>query len=773
MSGLISGLDTDSIIKELMSAKSYKKTKLEQQKTKLEWKQEKWADLNTKLYKLYTEQLSKIRLAGNYSTKAATSSNESLVKATATSSAGSGSHTIEVQELASAQYITGGKVNLKNSDSLVSKGIMDAGTVIRITSGIGSSQTVTNLEITTDTKVADLVSAMKSAGLNANFDESQGRFFVSGKNSGETNAFSIQTYTMDTSKSEGLQTAAGALKTAAGLTDAQLSSYRSLLDDLAKKQAVYDDESTTDKVTAWTQLQTAKKKVSDMEETFYKQAASKNVVAKRLDDLKNANASSDEELKNAYEAIETSVQKGYYKLDDAGNVEKPLNFTQSVLDSAKAAIMQQATATINDGMNSGSDEYKYETAEERDNAIKAEYDRLCAGNEEAALANKAQEMYDKSLASALESSANGYVSSTQGSQALSDEVTRLKSITTGSESISETAIKYKDALESYTESLSGSDTLVTGKLSGLGLADLSIVSGKIKVEHAAGADTTDVTSDDFIIKEAGDATVVVDGAMLTSSGNSITAAGVTYSLIGAQAGTTINVSVSNDTKAVYDMVKNFVKSYNSILEEMNTLYNAASAKGYEPLTDDEKEAMSDKQIELWEDKIKDSLLRRDDTLGSVINTLRTSLQGSVTVNGKNYSLASLGVVTGDYTEKGLLHIQGNSEDSAYSANTNKLEAALSEDPEAVASVLSGIFNKLYGAMQDKMKGSSVSSALTFYNDKEMKKQITQYTKDISSWEVRLQDMEDRYYKQYSAMETALAKLQSSSNSLASMLGTKS
>jgi len=90
--------------------------------------------------------------------------------------------------------------------------------------------------------------------------------------------------------------------------------------------------------------------------------------------------------------------------------------------------------------------------------------------------------------------------------------------------------------------------------------------------------------------------------------------------------------------------------------------------------------------------------------------------------------------------------------------------------EDAAEALSGIAKNLYSALQDKMKSSTVSSALTFYNDKEMKKQITNYQSNITDWESRLKDMENRYYKQFSAMETALAKLQSQSNYLSQLMG---
>ncbi len=759
MSGMISGMDTDSIIKELMSAKSAKKTKLVQQKTKVEWKQEIWSDLNTKLYKLYTDQLNKVRLAGNYATKKVTSSNENMVTATASSSAGSGSHTIEIQSLASSQYITGGKTSLKGSSTLKSTG-MEVGTVIKVSSGSGSSATVKSLEVTDSTTVNDLVNTMKSAGINASFDEAQGRFFISGKNSGEANAFSIQTYTLNTTESAVLKTATDALKTAAGITDSQIASYQSLLEDLAKKQQVYDDVSTTDKLTAWTNLQTAKQKVSDMEDSFYTTAASKKVAADRLDAMKNGTG----DAKQAYDDIVNAVKKSFYELDTDGTVKSPNVLTEAAKNNAKAAFMNEATATINQGIYNGS--LNFDSIAERDAAIQNEYKRLYElknADEATALEMKATELYEKTLDTAVTNVANAYPSTAEGA-ALVKSIADAEIANTNSE-IAKGITDYKTAQAAYADAVNNANTPASGKLTALGLADIAVEvnNGKTTVKSTNAAT-------DFVLKEAADSKIILDGAEIITNGNTFTAAGVTYNLKNAQVGTTVSVSVTNDTQAVYDMVKNFVKGYNTILEEMNTLYNASTAKGYEPLTDEEKEAMSDKQIELWEDKIKDSLLRRDDKLGGVINTLRSSLQGSITVNGKSYSLASLGITTGAYTEKGLLHIQGDSEDTIYSSSTNKLMAALNSDPDAVASALSALTNNLYTAMQDKMKSSSVSSALTFYNDKEMKNQVTNYTKEIAVWETRLQDMEDRYYKQFSAMETALAKLQSSSNNLASLLG---
>ena len=95
---------------------------------------------------------------------------------------------------------------------------------------------------------------------------------------------------------------------------------------------------------------------------------------------------------------------------------------------------------------------------------------------------------------------------------------------------------------------------------------------------------------------------------------------------------------------------------------------------------------------------------------------------------------------------------------------------LEEDPDTVKEVLSGLASNLYDSLNKKMGTTTLSSALTFYNDKEMASQLSDYKKEISDWESKLSDMEEKYYSQFSAMETALAKIQSQQNTLSSYLG---
>ena len=119
LSGMISGLDTDTLIKQLMSAERTRVTKVENKITKNEWLTEKWKDLNTKIYSLYTGSLSKMKTQGNYLTKKTSSSNENVLKATAGANAPIGTHYVTVESVASAQYVTGGKFNI--TDKLTAK----------------------------------------------------------------------------------------------------------------------------------------------------------------------------------------------------------------------------------------------------------------------------------------------------------------------------------------------------------------------------------------------------------------------------------------------------------------------------------------------------------------------------------------------------------------------------------------------------------------------------------------------------------------------------
>ena len=99
LSGMISGLDTDAIVEAMVGGQTAKKTKMDNKVTLNKWTTTAWSDLNKKIYSFYTDFASKLRLKSSYQTKTAGSSNETKIKASASSSAAIGQHTIKVQHV--------------------------------------------------------------------------------------------------------------------------------------------------------------------------------------------------------------------------------------------------------------------------------------------------------------------------------------------------------------------------------------------------------------------------------------------------------------------------------------------------------------------------------------------------------------------------------------------------------------------------------------------------------------------------------------------------
>lgn len=699
MTGMTSGLDTDSIVSALMEAQTTKKTKVENKKTKLEWTQNIWTGLNKKLYSFYTDSAGKMRFQSSYQTKKAASSDASILTATAQSSASSGSYTVKVNQLAAAQYVTSAKVSAKSTDAsgkvteskvtsdtkLSALGFDTEGdTTIEITAG----EKTINLNVDETTTVRDFVNALKDAGLNASFDEKQGRFFISAKESGADGKFTITSKTM-TGEQVAAQNKLMDSVDYSNLSSGDQDTVKKILSDLKNAQdtsAVADAEKSLQDISD----RTAKEKATE----YYNNKLTDDMLSKYKYETDGTDGTGD-----AHKAGDIDYSKVKQVLQNAG-LDKGVYTDSDRLIVLKQKIIEPAVT-----VELASKEY----TDKIDNAV-------TSGLEDAGIEKQSERYSTISLA------VNGYA------QAMKD----------GTEQSKESALKL------------------------LGMDD---IDGSAVKESADGTG--------MVVIEAADSIVQVNGATLTSSNTTLDVNGLSLNLVSAS-DREVKVTVSNDSTAVYDAIKDFVEQYNSALSEMNKYYYADSARGYDPLTDDQKEAMSDEEVEKWETKIKDSLLRRDSTLSGILETFRTSLTG-ITVkasDGKTYSLANLGITTGkDYKEYGLLHIKGDEDDTDYADSENTLQSMINSDPDIVMEVMSGIASNLYNNINKKISTTTtMKSALSFYNDKEMTKQMTQYKKDIKSWETKLSDMEDRYYKQFSAMETALSKLQSQQNSLASYLG---
>ena len=286
--------------------------------------------------------------------------------------------------------------------------------------------------------------------------------------------------------------------------------------------------------------------------------------------------------------------------------------------------------------------------------------------------------------------------------------------------------------------------------------------------------------------EAQDAVIRLNGVEYTSNTNTFTINGLTIEVTGVTdvldadgklaEEHPITISTSTDTQGIYDKVKDFLTQYNNVINEITKQYNADAATGYEPLSDEERDSMSDEQIEKWEDKIKSALLRRDSSLGSVMNAMVNTMAQSVELedgtklNLSNFGIQTLGFLNAAKNEHYAYHINGDADDENTSGKEDKLMKAIQEDPDQVCEFMKTLAGNLYKAVDDKMRSTELSSAYKVYNDKELDSQLRKYKKLISDWEDKVAKEEDYYFKKFSQMEVALSKLQNQTNSLAGLLG---
>lgn len=499
MTGLNSGLDTETIISQLVSAKKTSVNSLKKAQIKLSWKVDAWKSLNSKIYSLYTGTIDKMRWDSAYNKKKATLSNSGLLSVVAGENAANGVQTVSVESMAKAAYLTGGKIKTADgSKASDDTKLTDLGVESGKTISFAANGKNIDIEITEDTTVNNLTSKLREAGVNANFDEGQQRFFVSAKSTGADNDFAF----------------------------------------------TGDDET----------------------------------------------------------------------LKALGLIEDPTNKEGAVkIDGANAAMYLNGA--------------KFESA-------------------------------------------------------------------------------------TNTFQINGSTYTLEG----------------VSEKNADGSlkETTITTSDDY--------------------------------------------------QGIYDTIKNFIKKYNEVINEMDKMYNAEAAKDYEPLLSEEKEALTDSEIQDWETKIKDSLLRKDSSLSSVITSMTTVMAQGVKVSGKDMYLSSFGIATLGYfsseeNQRHAYHIAGDADDDNTSGKTDQLMSMITSDPETVKKYFEQLSNNLYNSLTKSMaRVEGYKSMFKVYNDKQMDTELTNYKTKISDAEEKLTAYEDKWYDKFAAMEKSLAKLSSKQSALSGLLG---
>ena len=305
------------------------------------------------------------------------------------------------------------------------------------------------------------------------------------------------------------------------------------------------------------------------------------------------------------------------------------------------------------------------------------------------------------------------------------------------------------------------------------LAALGLAVATDKQKAAEGFDQTQYATK----VDGSNAVIYLNDAKFTGNTNTFKVNGLTITALEETGDKEVTLSTDTDTSGIYDMVKNMLSQYNKVINDIDKYYGADSARKFSMLTDEEREAMDDKEVEEYENKIKSGLLRGDSNLSSLRNLLTSTMQQGFEIDGKTYYLSSFGIGTGSYfdtedNEKHALHIDGDKDDPKFRDKTDKLSEMIASDPKAVEEFFKKLSQNLYSKLDEVSKSrNGYRSYGNFYDDKKMKADYDGYKTTIKDLEKKANEYEDKIYRQYAAMEKTLSAMQSKSNALAGLLGT--
>ena len=269
-----------------------------------------------------------------------------------------------------------------------------------------------------------------------------------------------------------------------------------------------------------------------------------------------------------------------------------------------------------------------------------------------------------------------------------------------------------------------------------------------------------------------DAKIMVDGSTYTSNKNTFNINNATYT-INSETSEDITVSSSRNISGTYDKIKKLITDYNNVINELAKAYNTSN-DGYKPLTDEEKEKMTESQIKKWEEKLSASSLYKDESIGNVINALKSVMQQGIEMSdGTTMYLSSFGIDKGSYLstskdERNAYKINGDSDFKDANNKTNILENMIEKNPEKVEEFFKKMSNKVYDTLTTKMASTPLKNIYKIYNDKQIKSQMTDLSKKSENAQKKMLKAEEQYYKKFTEMEKAMAMLQSQNDSLGSL-----
>ncbi|KGR76466.1 flagellar filament capping protein FliD [Ureibacillus sinduriensis] len=741
--GLASGMDIDSIVEKLMSAEKAPLTKLYQQQTKYEWERDAYREINTALKTFDDYLFDNYRLSSNFYKKTVNSTNSNLVTATATSAA-TGTLSIDgVSQLAKSAQGVGSTIIATGSTKITALTGLPSGSKFTL-GAINSSGTLSQRELSigADETIDSLVKKINSSdvGVTALFEN--GKLSITAKNMGdiengaEVTVSSGNGATLFNKLGFGDQTGgfnSGApLDLASGGQNAVFS-----INGIATERSSNTFSINGYSVTLNSTFNTQSTKAEYTKDMYNNYVIAKSQYSTASSNLATANndvASKRSSLTTDYPNVRTAIDS--VEADDQLNA-----FLMNIGENGKEKLTKLASLNYDDPAT-----------------LKSEIEGLYS-------ADSTTNLFTESEVKQLKKLLISETEATESTEATISLTASGNTLGVLAEKLNEASLNEGETGKVFTDVsayFNANKTLAT-RTSEMAEANKNLTSAKSTLTDALSTNygiTYDYDNNEA--KDSSGATIPDLGAFLNSEISNATKVNP------------VTLTSSTDTDNMVDKIKKFVETYNGLVTTINGKLKETYNRNYPPLTEEQKEEMSEDEIEKWEKKAQTGLLRNDSILTNGLYSMRRTFTdavgglGDATIN----SLAEIGITTSSTTSDGGKLI----------INEDKLRTAIEKNADQVASIFTktgtakdvskGITEDTRGIAQrlrDELKGftgaieKKAGKASATNQTYTIGKRLDEVKTRIDAWVDKLKNIESRYWKQFTAMETAINKANSQSS----------
>lgn len=309
-------------------------------------------------------------------------------------------------------------------------------------------------------------------------------------------------------------------------------------------------------------------------------------------------------------------------------------------------------------------------------------------------------------------------------------------------------------------------------------------AGKLNIEQTSGNLLNSLfnSSDDFTKKDAygknGTITISTDGenyTTYTSASNEYSFDGTTFNIAklgnfdsSVEGVDEITVTTEKDTSSIKETVIKFIDAYNQLLDdvygEIQTSRPKKNGSYYDPLTDEQEEEMKSDEIEKWNNEAKKGLLYQDNYLSTFVSSIRGAMS-SAKVDG--FTLYDLGIsLASDWKSNGKLVVDEDKLENAINTYGDKVTSFFVDTDKGLAATLNNEIDRAISTKDKKvgyLSGIAGIENTTTEKDNALYSQISNMQTLINNLQTRYENEMERYWKQFTTLETYMSNMQSQSS----------